>query len=1531
MDPIYTNIPSKGLVSDLSDITVDKESWTHARNAIHNSHLGEIGFLQNEPSNRFCVKFPYTLIGYVKLLESRWAVFLTDDFSSEIGIFDESKCTYTKVVNSKCLNFKRANLIRARFKENAVGSEVVYWTDGSNPMRKLDLSNIPYKYTVNDDACQTKEFSKDLDCDEISIFTSISVPSIDASLFGSGILKNGSYQFAIAYSNNKSRLTNYYSVTEPIVIWSHENFGRSIKLEISGLDRDFDQYELVVIYTIKDTTTAKMIGWFPTSTTHIEISSIDKPEYLPTTLENVVTIRPVYQSATDVTSNNQYLLWSGVKSRVELNYQPQAFNIVAKWVSYQVPIDYYKNGGNKRGYHRDEVYSFAIQWLFNTGDWSSAFHIPGRASDPSDIAFATGKDVFEKPNQDCGPDYMPKNFEVYDTSKDKSNLRKKAKCNEKPVAEGLMSYWESSELYPDNQIMFGDNRCTPIRHHKLPSEKTSSRYEDGGQFINILGVKFENIEHPKNGDIYESDIVGYRIIRGDREGNRSVIASGVFTNVRSYKESLNQEGTNEEVLYPNYPYNDLRSDTFLSSSQTFYRNGERNFRALTDYKKDQLNFYSPHSLFNNVSLGDEVIFESVESADILGYFTEVYNHPRAKVISNSVFWLSIIVGAIDGVLSVFGKKCVTEIKDGILNVTTAGVSGASNVTFAAAGLQFIQQCEDIIHGLRVKDIIKLPPLEAVAKLALKVLQTAAKAGMGVYFAFTTANDLIEKITAFMKFNKYANQYNSHGFFNRSVPVRKDNRRRHIDYYQNLYDGINVVQGVKFNNFKRERSTYVKINDEIANPGVVDNSRFTINDSRKCSNPNDSFKSKASVFYGHVKRRLPNQYGQLDSITYLDTGYFAKVKLNQDKPIYSTDTIFGGDIFINKFAIRRTHHFFRQNLTNSNSPDGTEYDYSLYRNVGYPRYWLNSERYDLSEIVVVGKVPNKLPTNKYNLDCFKREASTRILNLKNVEGKFYLYNSGVMEFIVESEYNLDYRDYTTAIQNFYSTNFSNLAELFRSDQIEQKEEFIYDLSLSKLNRENAIYQQRLDFNPNIETKSRLDFKNRVIYSLPASKEQKGDNWLIYLGLNYYDFPLAEFGNLTTMQPVDNQRIIFLFDKASPYITIGRDELQTEGGVKITIGDAGLFAREPRPLVYTDYYYGNSQSKWAFVNTQFGSFYPSQRQGRMFMLSDSLNEPSREAMHFWFKNYLPLKLNEDFPDYNNSDNPVIGVGLLSGFDNTNECYYLSKRDFKLKPEFKEVVTYEKGQFKAGLQKIDIGDPLYFDDASWTLSYSLRDKAFISWHDWHPNWILQGESHFMTVKNDEVWKHNERCDSFCNFYGVDYPFEIEFLVNNGQEVGILKSIEYIMKVGKYFNSCRDFHHTLDDNFDIATIHNSEQISGYLRLKISPKNDITSRLEFPKAGLGEYIVRYDKEENKYRLNQFWDIVKDRGEFTGRNFPLWTTSPNGYIKTITDKAVDYEKSEFQRKRFRHMQHKVFLRKEVSGDKKMIFYINNAKEVPSYR
>ena len=99
----------------------------------------------NEPANlsMWCSTI-YTIIGAIHLYADQWVVYSTDDTSSEIGTFDDSECKYETLVNDPCLSFNRKHLITGASKENFDCTWQVYWDDGLNPSRTMNVDDIPY-------------------------------------------------------------------------------------------------------------------------------------------------------------------------------------------------------------------------------------------------------------------------------------------------------------------------------------------------------------------------------------------------------------------------------------------------------------------------------------------------------------------------------------------------------------------------------------------------------------------------------------------------------------------------------------------------------------------------------------------------------------------------------------------------------------------------------------------------------------------------------------------------------------------------------------------------------------------------------------------------------------------------------------------------------------------------------------------------------------------------------------------------------------------------------------------------------------------------------------------------------------------------------------------------------------------------------------------------------------------------------------------------------------------------------------------
>jgi hypothetical protein len=81
-----------------------------------------------------------------------------------------------------------------------------------------------------------------------------------------------------------------------------------------------------------------------------------------------------------------------------------------------------------------------------------------------------------------------------------------------------------------------------------------------------MGVYFENIIYPKDNDGNDiPGIVGYEILRGSREGNKSIIAKGMLNNLRTFVIKGSVAIPKSKGLYPNYPFNTITPPSGLPS------------------------------------------------------------------------------------------------------------------------------------------------------------------------------------------------------------------------------------------------------------------------------------------------------------------------------------------------------------------------------------------------------------------------------------------------------------------------------------------------------------------------------------------------------------------------------------------------------------------------------------------------------------------------------------------------------------------------------------------------------------------------------------------------------------------------------------------------------------------------------------------------------------------------------------------------------------------------------------------------------
>lgn len=1767
----------KNIGKDVVNYHIQENVWTHARNAINNSITGDLESIGNEPSNSLCIKIDSAsgmqIIGAIYLFDDRWIIFSTNRkypgetgfFTHEIGYFNKLECCYVPIYreraasNSSCLNFAQTNLIYGVSRYTQKCTYKIYWDDGLNPTRTMDVGNpdtfpkcdvawdptqnawtdennysLPYQ-TKQDPSCsgdcdvRILDKPLKLECDKIRLAPKITAPCIRLSKSKfAGTLLNGQYAVCVAYTINRQKISDYF-ISLPISIFSHSNVSGSIDVEISGLDTDeFDEIQVVVLSQVSFKPVAKVLGYYSTSsssggTMRITIDAIDNS--LPDVPLQVLPLsNPIFEKSDYLTSVNGYLMRINPTGKLDFNYQPLANRIITEWVLVEYPEDYYIKGGTNIGYLRDEVYTFFIRWIYDTGDRSPSFFIPGRPMRKGidDVASThylqncdgnmnvkwfcentaivnwTGTSVI--PDDPFGGKVIAKGYCGYYESSEKIDSKHPERwntfrnCNKwidnVMIKNGDLKCLEKKSIYNIGEDINDYDLCGKhIRLHKMPDETidnalTLKIHDNPSKKIRILGVSFKNILPPidNDGNIIKG-IIGYEILRGSRDGNRTIIAKGIINNVGTY--------TFNNTLYgfANYPYNDIHDNVFLAKKSLprnrnlykfsltnllfnlFYKSSlEGDYFAYastykdnyyddpnnpftsSDYSENILTFHSPETTFQKPYLSaKEMKIYAFAYGISSRYISKVEDHPKYKLISDfalqfaAIISLGHVAAKIEGDIELeAGHSIIGNIQSGFAFAGPAGIGANAgyyanlgispatlalligNIALLSPGLVLTFTA---MTGLTVVDFLLgysavsavlsatstatgaglyvTPKYKAIPSAYGKLPLLIRQGAFPIFFMFYMSEAIEEYIRLFRNmtaYKDYAAKFLSHGLYDdfKKIPQPLKSTKIRTCIKDAIYLGDSMVHfnsaNITINNKFRTDKVALYIDDGIDKNLILteDESRWNIdilNPGEKAIlgkvsakyrdnySYEDAFykiiQRKIGSYYVGLKQNIRNAYGQLDNIKQIPIGCINKIQLNTCQAV-SSNILFGGDIYINRYTERDVFFYFYD--WPRGMPDGTEWDYRNTIMGLYPRYWINSNinisfddisnsfgmdvtsnpfetLYNIISFLwnstLVGSIINTIlgalnlggsgstgSSNNfvsslaktllpYNLDG---DIGRKILSLGVYNGFFYLYDASVRDFWVESEINLAFRDHgeQDSEQAYIPYVNENLKSLFDDKIIKLRDYFKYDFSLSAsrffTNTVSWSYLQPHDYNPFIAESCYTKLWMTVIYSLPQSNEHKKDYWSIFLPNNYKRFN----DNIVSIRELRGTGLIMLFENSSPLLYNGVDTLQTDNFVKITIGDGGLFTQPPQSIVNVDreYEYGSCQNRLSFINTPYGSFYISADQDKVFWLANGLNEISNLGMRWWFSNYCRYRILEDFPTFDLLDNPVIGVGMLVVYDNTNGLVYFCKRDYKLKDSFVGGNnSYDgNGTFTInGVSGITVKDSNYFEDAGWTVSYDPKIKGFVSFHDWHPDLTLGSQDTFCTIKGNGIWTHNTNFQSYCNYYGIQYPFEIGYIINNKVEEITLKSIEYYLEVYKYDTNGYDRFHILDENFDRLVISTTEQCSGMLRFNLHNKTNPIANNDYPKFLPGIVDILYSKEENRYRINMFYDLVKDRGEFSGAQNVIWNTSENGYVKTLNPLSLDYSKPATQRKRIRNYKVEVLFIKTNPADKKFIFNLALSK------
>ena len=1511
--PSTNNQYTRGLIKDLTDTVLPAGAYTHARNATSILPDGNTGLaLHTEPGNVLETVLPYTLIGSINLFADQWILFSTDNIYSEIGLYIETQGTYTTMLNDAAtlaaglpgLNFNTTNLITGVARRNFDCGFDVYWSDGRrNPDRMIDTAYLypnPWIQDCNTIAnCITCTNTNLIDTNAIRLAPQYSVPCLSLSKStNSGLLLNGSYQVCLRFAINGIACTDFIAQSNVMALFDHNDQAGALTLQISGISGEttviFPEIEIVVVSMVKFAVQAKRLGIYNSSTTTIHIDNLAQ-ELINIDLKLLPLSTPIIDASDAIYSVSNYLVRVGTSEKPDFNYQPLANQIIVKWACFEYPDDYYHKGGLNGypmnvGYLRDEVYSLYIRWVYTTGDKSASYHIPGL------------------------PDGTPFTITLNSTVQpDGSTL----------VASGRFAGYSSTETYPNNEPEIWDTLCgLPIQHHKFPDQSVSSvlTHFTNNNTIRIMGMSFENIQSPvdNNGNIIPN-IQGYEILRDVRNGNESILAKGMINNMRTYTDNVGNRG-----LFQNYPYNDLNPDPYLTDSVAAIDHGApgeggNGVPKLTGWRDDIMSFHSPDTVFQHPYLGTGTMKVVMGmSGHTHGQFQTPYKHPLFKVLTNFDSWLIDILEAIDIAIGVATA------------IALAQGGNPPNWTFAAT------------QALPLNVPVFTPPLpdtdidgtsiNTFGNIAIAVSNAAILTLMTIIEAEVIKQQLTTVIKGLIPGRQYAAQYNSSGFYNKPVPfVGSSGVSYNITDYSYIRGQVQSFQDLTINNIYRNNYVILQLDNptDSSFSQQGDNSRYTLGIS-----PNFNWDNSHTIASYYASYNVPQtaQYGQVGSCKQVPIACMQPITPIAAPNTFISGFMFGGDTYINRYTEKNPFMFFNDWLVGE--PEDFIYDYRNYINVPYPIFWINNDVINYTLLGLASE--NRRLDGPINI----WSATFPYVALFYVQqGYFYLFCNGVRDFYVESSVNVGYRDYGDLIQEQFYNPYGltqDINQLFRSDIIKSDPVYKYDYSLSadKFFNQYLSWGQTLDrdYNPQLAYTCYNYYPRRLAYSLPQEEEIRKDNWKVFLPNNYKDMSTK----VVAIKNIHKTGALLLLDDDSPGIITGVETIKSSNDTEYTTGSGNLFEQSIQSITNVDsgYQYASCQNRLAIVSTPYGVFWTSQVTGKIFQYHQGqLRDITPKKVKYWCAEYMPSQLLNQFPNYPLYDNPVVGVGMQIIYDDINNLLYICKKDYKLRSEYLSTVQLVNNHFiyTPFQQIIQPSNSLYFEDCSWTLSYDVVEDKFISNHDWVPALNIPTKTHFLTSDTrfgtgNSLWRHNMFTNTFCNYFGEQFPFEVEYPIITGANVTTLESLEIFLEAYLYnVNQINKFHE-YDGFFDYALIYNSEQSTQPLLLQLKPWDNPFAAQQFPVQTSNGLNVYYTKQEQRYRMAMgLRDFTNDRGEFTLDTTQLFLTNANGYTWQITPGYLDQNKPPLQQKKMRHFKSRVFLRKTNPGNIAMSLYFANQR------
>lgn len=1451
---------AKGIFTDVDPLKQPKDTYRVAYNAVLESRDGNYTDLMTELGNKICVQIPkeYTNIVGSHLLDNNDLVLFLKGINHDAIVIQTSDCKLQYLVKSTCLNFSSKYLLDIEYRLYNGCERVIYFTDGINPIRYINLDSLNDHLTEdikNDDTLSTT-FLKTIyannndgwDCESFKLFPNVVVPYLTYSTvnnFG-GRLKVGSYSFAIRYLDFDLNPTAWLYITKPISIYntsSGEEYNKiiggingsaqnasatgdnnlpptnkSIVLDLANLDTRFAYYQIAAVeYTDNkgvpiDVYTLYQVP-ITSSITQYTYTGVNASIDQATTINELLAQFPDIQTAKHILQENNRLYYAkttGKKINWE-RFQQEASKVYSKYIIEAAkkqdndeylaknPYTYFY----KSSYMRDEVYAFAIVWIFKDGSSSPAFHIPGR---PANINPSTCL-----PFSNVGGTITKKCLKIV------IEVEQSVPCNNNAVGYTL-EYTVDGVLY------------TKVGGFTTNESKTIYVYCNNNTATNISVQNFEYDVFNANCNFQATPFV---------EIETEVIQYGgnpLIDNIIAY------DGAN-----PN--------DSGIDKS------------IILNWSADISHIYPDEATYNALDTDDKLrvwqvyntAYKEGENTGYMAYYECTSNtYPDVRNCNNESIWGTDICG---------NPLVGTPIR---------------HHKFPDALLEPIQSQQDVYNmGIEFNNII--PPAEyadqvshfiIVRDVREEINKTVVDKGLADRFLYAQFDeDDEEERNAWLYFRSKTavdNDVDSYLvnmrmlsiFTPKSVLQRSYLGADYVKFERKYFDSFIADGGVRYENLHCDN---ISDDGEGGNDDSVDLLIFNKEGSTDLRALNRGISS--AKYIDHLNSGLPSE------------GAASSVGVTIDNELVSN---YLGSI-----------HLYANKITQDVVDFPTDWanpDFDEYLRYAGPIYYVALKRYknvycNLEALKYTTITDHPIPASVSSIQTFGGDIFISRLewSLQDWDAS-RTFVTGWFESEINSE--LRHSDGTVCGTRFlgshagpsdvcaWMTRFTNDPDWrqYVEDEVIGFNKYVcadplyYNIDFNYINPAKTYFPLPLTFD--YCNKCINDHPYRIWASKQSFQEERIDSYRSVLANSYIDL-VGDHGEITNIF-TDKKRFFIHTEKDIWQLQTRPYEVRTTEN-NLYVGTGDIFSIPPERLVITPQGYGGSKDKWATITTEHGTIFIDRNNNVIFLLTDGLTEISQNGNRNWFENNLDLFFHKDFRattgvdyQFDSSTSDSYNVGYSAVYDPRYRRYIVHKRDFKftakLKADYRGTYAptnnpsgYQVGfivydtvnQILGRLQQDGSVTPLnrldktLFQNKSWTYSYSLVHKQWVSFHGYMPNYMYSNHSNFFTFNNlyseplrpgssvnvNNIWEHN--IGPVTTYYNTKHSFFVDFIANeyplNNKR---LESLQYISRVDEFVPQLDSYIERTDSPLSKFYAYNTDQITSTNDIK--PYDNAYESIEF-------------------------------------------------------------------------------------------------------